>query len=188
MEHYMNLSDVEKEALIREFCNDNGCPCIWSVLSVMKFICVRFTTNETNATAYFRLRKIFQPHSKADATVSDVHDLVTDVLSPFDNRSQFDLELAAYMAMESLEGTDYNDPLDWWRSAQDKFPLLAQYARRLLVFPADSDNNNNDEKETTENCLTNLSYSEVLFVKLNSERVKLAEEEYNLVSMKPKDY
>ena len=41
------------------------------------------------------------------------------------------------MQLQTDDGT-YNNPLDWWRGNEHRFPLLASVALRVLAIPASS--------------------------------------------------
>ena len=55
-----------------------------------------------------------------------------------ESKSKFELELEAFFLCERPASTV--DILDWWKKAEEKMPLLAQYVKKSFCIPATSAN------------------------------------------------
>ena len=98
--------------------------------------------------------------------------------------NQCQVEMEAYLADQGIKlrkkdnKKEYNDPLDWWKQHENKYPTVAALAEKFLCIPASSAPSERIWSRTSQvvsirrACLGEDVASGIVFVKENMEILK----------------
>lgn len=179
LSYFRNMTAAAIDIHLHGFCSESDCASITPVRQMLQIICEVCDGKFIVPEDLKEMRAVLQPNKDIDEIPNTIENRILEFLERFPDVSITNDVFLEIQRFSCLPRVDYTDPLGWWQTAKEHFPLLARFARAAHVYPTQNDILAGDLPTLPEDSLK-IAISEMFLLRVNSRVCKFQESDFQV--------